>query len=125
MSDEVGNQSSPLPGWEFSGATADHLDDASTGVWLVTTAGSQHIWDFSRSPYIYWTRLPGVGSPNLGADSQAHRLTLVEAWPRIGASTLVFFDDPNDFVMEQWRISSPVVRIDELVEVSKTGDGDE
>lgn len=117
MSDEVANASCPLPGWELSGATTDHLDDSSTGVWLVTTVGSQHVWDFSRAPYIFWTRRPGVGSPSLGADGQAHRLTLVEAWPRVGASTLVFFDDPHDFVMEQWRISSPIVKIEELVQV--------
>lgn len=125
MTDKDGNQTSPLPGWMFTGESAELLDATATGVWLVTTVGSQHLWDFSRSPDIYWTRLPGIGSPGLGADGQAHLLTLVEAWPRVGASTLVFFDDPDDFVMELWRVSSPVVRIEKLVQVSETSDVDE
>lgn len=114
----------PTPGWVLSGTTTESLDASATGVWLVTTAGSRHIRDYSRSPDIYWTRLPGEGSPNLGADNQAHRLTQVELWPRVGTSTLVFFDDPDDIVLEQWRISSPIVKIEELVQAPGTGDVD-
>lgn len=91
--------------------TADALDDTMSGVWVVETRGSSHIWDLDNMTY---TRRPGASSGSGGMlfDGNAMPITRVQAWPRVGESFFVWFDDPDDpDLLEHYRISSTVRRI--------------
>lgn len=95
----------------------DQLTPGMAGRWLVTTHGSRHEWNLDAMTYM---RIPGPGSPSGRFAHDGHRLaiTRVADWPRIGASSLVFFDDPDDPLRtELWRRSSRITSITELAAV--------
>lgn len=93
-------------------AAVDQLGPADTGRWLVTTFGSQPVWDLRRRTY---QRLPGVGRGRFHFDGLAMAITRVDAWPRVGAVFVVFYDDPTrPKLLEHWRQSSTVERIERL-----------
>ena len=87
------------------------LNGFTTGVWVVETADSSHIWDLDDMTY---TRRPG---PSSGADGRefdgnAMPITRVDAWPKVGESFFVWFDDPDDpDRAEHYRTSSTVQNI--------------
>lgn len=49
----------------------------------------------------------------------------VEAWPTVGRSSLVFFDDPNAPGVEQWRMCSTIRSITSVALAAKPGDDPE
>jgi len=81
------------------------------GRWLVTTQGSQHIWDLDAGTY---RRLPGPSSKSFAHDRHTHRITHIEQYPQVGSRSLVWFDDPTDPGLEHWRISSTIQSITRL-----------
>lgn len=92
----------------------DFLDRTSTGRWLITTQGSQHILDLDAGT---WKRIPGEGRSSFSHDDEVLEFTRIEAWPRVGSIFRVVFDDPGmpDYV-EHWRQSSTIKSIEEMNE---------
>lgn len=87
------------------------LSDYFDGVWVVETRGSSHIWDLDNMTY---TCGPGSSSRVGGTkfDGNAMPITRVQAWPKVGESFLVWFDDPEDpDLLEHYQTSSAVRRI--------------
>lgn len=84
------------------------------GRWLVTTKSSTHIWDLT-GPLTY-TRLPGPAAKPMAFDSRPVTVTRVIAWPKVGKSAGVWFDEPvgpgEIAVTEQWRVSAFVLSIE-------------
>jgi hypothetical protein len=95
------------------------IDETSKGRYLVTTKGSQHIWDLDAMTY---QRLPGTGNAVLissravfAHDGDVLQITAVERWPEVGHTSLVWFDDPaHPQLLEHWRQSSTIVSIELL-----------
>lgn len=87
------------------------LTAASTGRWLVTTSGSEHIFDLDYRTY---TRLPGVGRGQFVGDCEPMRLYAVRVYPKVGTSFYVELDDPDDQLSVLWRLSSTVVSIERM-----------
>lgn len=89
--------------------TVLRLELGMTGRWLVT-AGSTHVWDLDEGTY---ERRPGPRSRAGGFahDRRPHPITRVEWWPEVGARSFVWFDDPDNPVMELYRVSSTIVEI--------------
>lgn len=91
---------------------ASELSPESRGKWLITTQGSQHVWDLDAMTY---RRLPGEGRGKFAHDGRVVRITRVEAWPRIGQTFLLWFDDPeHPELLEHWRRSSRINNIEPL-----------
>ena len=90
------------------------LTPEMNGSWLVKTQGSEHIWDLDRMTY---TRIPSSHSRS-GAfdfDHQTMLITRVERWPRVGSTSLLWYDDPSDGEQtEHWRQSSQIVAITQI-----------
>lgn len=92
--------------------TVEELTPDHTGRWLVTTQGSKHVFDLTRMTY---TRIPGKGRGQFIGDGEAQRIWQIGAWPRVGASFYVEFDDPmNPVERVQTRLSSTVQSIERL-----------
>lgn len=92
----------------------DQLTADMKGRWIVQTQGSQHIWDLDAMTY---KRLPGTRSQSgdFPFDRTPMTLTRVERWPRVGDTSLVWYDDPTDGERTQhWRQSSGIISISEL-----------
>ena len=95
----------------------DALSPESTGRWLVTTQGSQHIWDLDAMTY---RRLPGDASGMFSHDDRVVRITRVERWPAVGGTSFLWFDDPeHPAFVEHWRQSSRIEKIERLDEGSE------
>jgi hypothetical protein len=101
-----------------SGGTAapaiDRLNPGMRGRWLVTTQCSRHEWDLNEMTYM---RIPGSNSQSghFPHDHQRMKITRVARWPRIGTTSLVFYDDPeHPQRTELWRLSSRIIAITEL-----------
>jgi hypothetical protein len=64
-----------------------------------------------------YRRIPGPDSRSgpFAYDFQPMGITRVQCWPRVGATSLVFYDNPTDpHRFEQWRQSSRIVSITEI-----------
>lgn len=106
--DEPPNDETPEDGY------VDELDETSTGRWLVTTVRSQHIWDCDARTY---QRLPGHDGKQFAHDNRIAAITRVERWPRVGATSLLWFDDPNHpHQLEHWRQCSWIQSIQRLTD---------
>jgi hypothetical protein len=82
------------------------------GRWLVTSKRSRHIWDLDAMTY---ERVPaGQDSQQFDYDREPHPITRVVAYPVVGESSHVIFDDPERPWLEQFRISSPIRSIKRL-----------
>lgn len=90
--------------------TVAELGPESVGRWIVETQGSFHIWDLDNFTVI---RIPGPDSHAgpFAYDSQPMAITRVTYWPRVGFSSLIWFDDPENPLLEHYRLSSTVRRI--------------
>ena len=86
--------------------TIDELTGDMTGVWLVKTVGSQHVWNLDAATY---TRLPGEGRAQWDADRRACPILTVGSWPRLGGRFYLHFLGPLGVV--EWRLSSSVQHI--------------
>jgi hypothetical protein len=92
----------------------DALTPGINGSWLVKTQGSDHIWNLDHETY---TRIPQSHSRSgaFAFDHQPMSITRVERWPRIGSTSLLWYNDPTDSdLTEHWRQSSSVVSITEI-----------
>jgi hypothetical protein len=80
----------------------------------VKTTGSEHIWNLDHMTY---TRIPQSLSRSgaFAFDHQPMAITRVDRWPRIGSTSLLWYNDPTEpDRIEHWRQSSPVVTISEI-----------
>jgi hypothetical protein len=92
----------------------DALTSEMNGSWLVKTQSSEHIWNLDHMTY---TRLPGSRSRSgaFAFDQRPMAITRVERWPRVGSSSLLWYDDPTDpDHTEHWRQSSGIISINEI-----------
>ena len=88
----------------------DSLGPQDRGRWLVTTRGSRHLWDLDAGTY---QRIPGEGRSAFPHDSAVVRITHVERWPKVGSTSLVWFDDPErPWETEHWRQCSTIESIE-------------
>lgn len=90
------------------------LSTGMQGCWLVSSQHSHHVWDLDAMTY---TRIPGPESPSgpFALDLRAMAISRIDRWPRVGSTSLVWFDDPSDpNETEHWRQSSPIVTITEM-----------
>jgi len=89
--------------------SVSELTPQCTGTWLVTTQGSEHVWDLDAMTY---RRLPGRGRGQFALDGVEVRITRVDRWPVLGGTSLIWFDDPeHPERLEHWRQSSRIVSI--------------
>lgn len=98
--------------------TVTELTAGMGGTWLVTTQGSEHVWNLDDMTYM---RIPGVHSlaGAFSHDGEAHPITRIGRYPRVGDVSVVWFDDPdNPLTRELFRQSSTIVSIERIV-----GDG--
>lgn len=95
------------------GEQVDALAPGMTGRWLVTTQGTIHLWDLDEMTY---ERRPGPSTQagSMLGDGSPQPITRVESWPIVGACSLVWFDRPGDWLIEEYRISSTVVSIERV-----------
>lgn len=92
----------------------DQLVPGMKDRWLVASQSSFHLWDLDAMTY---ARIPGPASQSgsFGLDLRVLAITRVDAWPRVGSTSLVWFDDPGDpGGTEQWRQSSRIISITEV-----------
>jgi hypothetical protein len=92
-------------------AEVQALGPDSGGRWLVATRRSRHVWDLDRRTY---ARLPGHGSQSFDHDCIEHPITRVKVYPEVGSCSIVWFEDPHDEFVEQWRVSSTIRSITQL-----------
>ena len=93
------------------GEKVEAIETDMGGRWLVTTQGSEHIWDLDDMTY---TRMRGEGRERLKFDGQTQPIASVGRWPRVGATFLVYYNDPTDPHIEQARRSSLIRTIERL-----------
>lgn len=94
------------------GLHVDALPAEATGCWVVRTVHTTHLFDLDDTAY---TRLPGPGRREMPHDGTWLRLLRFGIRPTVGASFLLFVDDPDPAVaafFEFWRVSSTVVSIE-------------
>lgn len=102
----------------------DELLPGMTGVWLVVSQGSRHEWDLGAMTYM---RIAGQDSKSgrFALDGQRMPITRVGRWPRIGSTSLVFYDDPaRPLDYEQFRQSSRVESITRITPAASAGPPD-
>ena len=99
---------------ESPAPSVTELGPESGGRWLVTTKSSRHVWDLT-GPLTY-TRLPGPAATPMAFDSIPVAVTRVIAWPKVGQSAGVWFDEPvgpGEFTaIEHWRVCAFVISIE-------------
>jgi hypothetical protein len=92
------------------------------GTWLVTTQGSEHVWNITAQGVTY-QRNPGPATNAFDSDGEPLPLTRVDRWPAVGETFFIWFDDPTyPFAIEQWRQSSTVRSITLLAPAGHGGD---
>lgn len=104
----------PTPRSDPADNRVQELIPGMGGRWLVVTQGSSHVWDLDAKTY---TRIPGPASVSgsFAFDLQSVAISRVERWPRVGSTSLVFYDDPaHPDDVEQWRQSSQIVSITQI-----------
>lgn len=84
------------------------LTPESTGRWVVTTRGSQHLIDLDERTY---QRLPGPTGTAFPYDRASLQLMRIQVWPKVGGRMLVWLQDPVHAHLEHWRISSTISHI--------------
>lgn len=88
--------------------SVDALRPGMTGVWVVHTQGSSHVFDLDR---MTWRRIP---SPSSGfgpqpTDGVEHTITEMRFWPRVGSLFVLWIDDCDSGVTkERWHRSSRI-----------------
>lgn len=102
---------------EHTPETVTELTSGMGGRWLVTTRGSQHVFDLDHMTY---TRIPGAGRGQFLGDGQPQRIWNIGAWPKVGSSFYLEWD--WTYTQVQTRLSSTVQRIERLVDEPETED---
>lgn len=99
----------------------DELLSGMSGVWLVVSQGSRHEWDLDKMTYM---RIAGQDSKSgrFAMDGQRMPITRVGRWPRVGSTSLVFYDDPaRPLDYEQFRQSSRIESITWITPTASAG----
>lgn len=94
--------------------TVTALTAESSGVWLVTTQGTQHVIDLDAMTY---TRYPNAASRGgaFVADGSEQTIWRIDIYPAIGSSFLIWIDDPvAPETVAHWRMSSTVKSIERV-----------
>ncbi len=91
--------------------TVTELAPGMGGRWLVTTRGSQHVFDLDRMTY---TRLPGEGRGQFIGDGVPQRIWRIGTWPKVGSEFYLEWDWTYSQV--QTRLSSTVQKIERLAD---------
>lgn len=103
----------------------DELLPSMTGRWLVVSQGSRHEWDLDSMTY---KRIAGQDSKSgrFATDGQRMPITRVGRWPRVGSTSLVFYDDPTrPLDYEQFRRSSRIESITQITPTASVGRPDD
>ncbi len=93
----------------------DELLPGMDGLWLVVSQGSCHEWDLEAMTYM---RIAGPASMagRFALDGQRMPITRVGRWPRVGSTSLVFYDDPTrPLDYEHFRQSSRIESITQIL----------
>jgi hypothetical protein len=100
--------------------TIEELTPYMTGEYIVTTFnGTQHYWNLDEMTY---KRIHTSGNNPMDYDGVLVQLTSVELWPKVGASSWIWYDDPNDPVhIEQYRVSSTIQSIEKIEKAETHG----
>lgn len=109
--DGVMSRSSPQRPFEPSEESGfETIGPESTGRWLITTQGSQHVLDVDEQTY---QRLPGRGRSGFAHDQRTVPFSRVEQRPAVGSAFVLWFDDPDspDEIV-YWRRSSTIRAIE-------------
>ncbi|MCB1257906.1 MAG: hypothetical protein KDB26_12415 [Microthrixaceae bacterium] len=108
-----GGAGAKLAGMDENAETVTELSADTGGRWLVTTEHSEHIFDLDALTY---TRLPGAGRGRFIGDGKPLRLFSVEQFPKVGGHFRIELFDcvPSGLIL--WRVSSPITRIERLVD---------
>lgn len=83
------------------GELVDELTPGSSGIWRVSAAGAEHIWDLNRGMYFC-----------AGGDGDNSRIVEVVSWPRVGSRFQLVYD--HDESGEQPRISGVIESIERV-----------
>lgn len=91
--------------------TTTELNETMTGLWLVTTQGSEHLWDLDAKCYI---RNPGPASKSRGIPGYFNGTALywshVEIWPKVGSCFYTIFSGCDI----PWHTSSTIRSIEKI-----------
>ncbi|WP_150461067.1 hypothetical protein [Nesterenkonia ebinurensis] len=95
------------------------LTAGSGGRWLVTTEGSQSIWDLEKMTYLRSPRRNSV-SGALERDHEQWKILQVLRWPQVGDYFHVLFEKPDapqlaNGMIIKFRTSSIIRSIERLV----------
>ena len=102
-------------------AAVERLGATTTGVWLVRSRhATTHVWDLNAMTY---RRQPGPHSSSMPYDNVTVPITRVGRWPEVGHNSLVFFDDPDNPLLEHWRVCSTIRGIVRFEEQNPYGHG--
>lgn len=97
----------------------ESLDETMTGVWLVETLTSVHVWDLDDRTY---THRPQAAAGGLLRGGAPMPITHIETWPSVGSAFFVRFADPSDLEhSDAYELSSRVLRIHPASERSAVG----
>jgi hypothetical protein len=100
--------------YELSGEFVGELTPETRGSWLVSSEGTQHLWDLDTGVYARFPTSVSLAG-EFDYDAELQRITRVEVWPQVGRSFVVFCDDPAfPDSIEQWRRSSWIKNIERL-----------
>lgn len=103
---------------EEGAESVDALTADMGGRWLVITVGSRHVWDLQTLTY---QRLPGASRSRFDFDGLVLPIARVGLFPVVGAQSVVYFDDPRDWTVQQFRVSSTVESISRLPDPPDAG----
>jgi len=102
-----------------SGEFVDELTADMVGCWLVTTEGSQSVWNLSAMTYFRVPLSSGISGDRLW-DRQTKPIFEVEWWPKVGfRAALVFLRDDvllDEGVVIRTRVTSEVQSVEHLVD---------
>ncbi|TLP98616.1 hypothetical protein FEF26_04255 [Nesterenkonia salmonea] len=103
-----------MPEHKTTGETAQQITPEDTGRWLITSQGTQHIWDLDKMTYM---RMPSAASKSGSRvyDNMPMQITRVVWWTEVGDRAYLWFDDlehPRFF--ERYRMSSVIRKIERL-----------
>lgn len=91
--------------------TVTELTDESTGTWLVTTQGTNYIWDLGNMTYERFPAQDSLTGEMLG-DCTPNPILSVDVYPAVGSSFLLWFRYDDILVLH--RMSSTVQRIERI-----------
>lgn len=85
------------------------LGPSDAGRWLIRSSGNTvHVLDLDNYTY---ERRPGAGSQSFEHDNREVRIARIEIWPQLHRRMLIWFDDPDDHLIEHYCMCSRISSI--------------